>query len=242
MEKKLQDKVAVVTGASRGIGRAVAIALAREGATIIAAARDYAKLQETKQLVESAGGQAVIVTFELTEENSIRKLVDTVNDMFGHLDILINNAGITLSASLEKTTSSDWDRVLATNARGPFLLCRDAITLLKKSSQGVIVNISSVVGVKGYPYQIAYTASKHALRGMSIALAEELKDTPIRVHVICPGGVNTEMVGHVRPDIKKDELIHPEEIAELVRYLVMHVGNAVVDEIRLRRKTSGPWF
>ena len=114
--------------------------------------------------------------------------------------------------------------------------------MLKRAERGFIINISSVVGVKGYPLQSAYTASKHALRGMSISLAEELKGTSIRVHVLCPGGVNTDMVSSVRPDIPKGELIAPEEIAELVCYLITHKGNGVVDEIRIRRSTSGPWF
>ena len=98
-----------------------------------------------------------------------------------------------------------------------------------------------MVGVKGYAGQIAYTASKHALRGMSIALAKELRDTNIRVHVICPGGVETEMITQVRPDIPKEELIAPQEIADLILYLVTHRGNAVVDELHIRRTSSMPW-
>jgi 3-oxoacyl-[acyl-carrier protein] reductase len=98
------------------------------------------------------------------------------------------------------------------------------------------------VGVKGYPNQTAYTASKHALRGFSIALANELKDEKINVHVICPGGVATEMISSVRPDLDLDELIQPEEIAEIVMYLLTHRGNAVIDELHLRRQTGDPWF
>ena len=128
------------------------------------------------------------------------------------------------------------------NARGPFILCREAMSLLKNAEKGRIINIASVVGIKGYPKQTAYSASKHALRGMSIALANELTSTNIRVHVICPGGVDTEMVQKVRPDIKKDELINHEEIAELVVYLTTHTGNAVIDEFHVRRATSAPWF
>ena len=96
--------------------------------------------------------------------------------------------------------------------------------------------------MKGYPLQSAYTASKHALRGMSIALAEELRGTRVRVHVICPGGIDTDMVTRVRPDIPKRDLIDPEEIAELVLYLCTHNGNAVLDELRPRRAAGGPWF
>ena len=131
---------------------------------------------------------------------------------------------------------------MTVNVRGPFLLCRQLLGLLKQSKAGRIVNISSVVGIKGYALQCAYTASKHALRGLSIALAEELKETHVRVHVLCPGGVDTDMVSRVRPDIPKEDLIDPEEIAELVLYLCTHQGNAVVDELRIRRRTSGPWF
>ena len=242
MNKSLVDKVSLVTGASRGIGRSVAISLAKEGAMVVAAARDSEMLNETCRVIEEAGGQALVSTVELSDENSIRELMETVTEKFGRLDILINNAGITLSSSLEETTTDDWDRLMAVNARGAFIFCREAVGLLRQAQPGVIVNISSVVGVKGYAKQIAYTASKHAMRGMSIAMAEELKESNVRVHVICPGGVDTEMVSRVRPDINKDELIQPEEIAELVLYLVSHTGNAVVDEIRVRRATSGPWF
>ena len=150
--------------------------------------------------------------------------------------------GVTLSADLEKTSTKDWQRCMFINARAPFILCREALGLLRKSPAAYIVNIASVVGVKGYPQQSAYTSSKHALRGMSISLAEELRGTNVRVHVICPGGVDTDMVSWVRPDIATDELIKPDEIAELVLYLVTHKGNAVVDEIRIRRATSTPWF
>ncbi len=242
MNKPLVDKVALVTGASRGIGRSVAITLAEKGAMIVAAARDVEMLQETCRIIEEAGGQALVSTVELSNENSIRKLMETVTEKFGRLDVLVNNAGITLSSSLEETTTDDWDRLMAVNVRGAFVLCREAVGLLRQAQPGVIVNISSVVGVKGYAKQIAYTASKHAMRGMSIAMAEELKESNVRVHVICPGGVDTEMVSRVRPDINKDELIQPQEIAELVLYLVSHTGNAIVDEIRVRRATSGPWF
>jgi NAD(P)-dependent dehydrogenase (short-subunit alcohol dehydrogenase family) len=114
--------------------------------------------------------------------------------------------------------------------------------MLRKSQAAYIINIASVVGVKGYPLQSAYTSSKHALRGMSISLAEELRDSNIRVHVLCPGGVDTGMVGNVRPDIKKEDLIGPDEIAELVVYLVTHKGNAVIDELHIRRATAAPWF
>ena len=242
MAGRLDGKVAIVTGGSRGIGRAIAVALGAEGATLVLAARSPAKLDETANVVRRAGGRAETVMTELTEEESIRSLVAVARDKFGRLDILINNAGITHSAPLEQTRTEDLDRCWAVNARAPFILCREALPLLRQAEEATIINISSVVGVKGYPLQSAYTASKHALRGMTISLAEELRGTNIRVHVICPGGVDTDMVQHVRPDIKKEDLIGPEEIADLVLYLVTHKGNAVVDELHVRRAVSSPWF
>ncbi len=242
MAEKLAGKVAVVTGASRGIGRAISVALAQENATIVLAARSTQQLQITAEQVTKAGGEARIVHVELTEEQSIRNLVKVTGEKLGRLDILVNNAGVTHSAPLEQTSTEDWQRCISINATAPFILCREALSLLKKSQAAHIINIASVVGVKGYPLQSAYTASKHALRGMTISLAEELRGSNIRVHVLCPGGVDTDMVDRVRPDIDKGELIKPEEIAELVLYLVTHKGNAVVDELRIRRATSTPWF
>jgi NAD(P)-dependent dehydrogenase (short-subunit alcohol dehydrogenase family) len=242
MPGRLSGKVAVVTGASRGIGRAISEALAEESATVVLAARTVPGLQETAEAVGKAGGKARIIATDLTDEESIRHLVGVTGEEFGRLDILVNNAGVTHSASLEETLTADWDRCHAVNARGPFILCREALPLLRKAEAAHIVNIASVVGIKGYPLQSAYTASKHALRGMSISLAEELRATNVRVHVICPGGVDTGMVQNVRPDISKCELIGPMEIAELVLYLVTHDGKAVIDELRVRRATASPWF
>ena len=242
MTERLKGKVAIVTGASRGIGRAISLSLAQEAATIVLAARSIPELQKTAEKVIQAGGKAQIVVTELTEEDSIKNLVKITDEKFGRLDILVNNAGITHSAKLEETSTEDWERCLWVNARAPFILCREALRLLRKSKPAYIINIASVVGVKGYPMQSAYTASKHALRGMTLSLAEELRDSSVRVHVLCPGGVDTELVGAVRPDIKKEDLIGPEEIAELVLYLVTHKGNAVVDELHIRRAVAAPWF
>jgi len=242
MAGRLDEKVAIVTGGSRGIGRAISLALAGEGAAVVLAARSIDTLNEAAELVRRAGGRAEIVLTELAEEESIRNLVRVTQERFGRLDILINNAGITHSAKFEETRTEDLDCCWTINARAPFILCREALPLLRRAPAGFIVNISSVVGVKGYPLQSAYTASKHALRGMTMSLAEELRGTNIRVHVVCPGAVNTGMVGNVRPDIRTEDLIGPDEVADLVLYLVTRTGNAVVDELHIRRAAAAPWF
>jgi len=230
MEKRLGGKIALVTGASRRVGKAICVALAEEGAAIVLAARSSQKLNETAEEVRRAGGKAESVITDLSREEAIKKLVKVTSERFGRLDILVNNAGVTHSAKLEATTTENWDRVFRVNTRAPFILCREALPLLRKASKGYNINIASIVGVKCYPLQSAYTASKHALRGMTKALAEELRGSNVRVHSICPGGIDTDMIQVIRPDIKKEDLMKPEEIAELVVYLVTHEGNAVIDE------------
>jgi NAD(P)-dependent dehydrogenase (short-subunit alcohol dehydrogenase family) len=242
MPQRLTRKVAIVTGASRGIGRAIAVGLGAEGATVVLSGRSAPNLQTTAEKVTAAGGAAEMVPAELADEDSIRHLVRATEQRHGRIDILVNNAGVTHSAPLEETKTEDLDRCWAVNARAPFILCREALPLLKKAERGYIINIASVVAVKGYPLQSAYTASKHALRGMSMALAEELRSSNVRVHVICPGGVDTELVARVRPDLNRADLIGPDELAELVVYLVAHRGNAVLDELHVRRATAAPWF
>ena len=130
---------------------------------------------------------------------------------------------------------------MSINARAPFLACRYAIPHLRQHPPAFVVNISSVVGVKGYVNQSIYTASKHALVGMSKSLAKEVQADGIRVHVICPGGVDTGMAGDARPDLDRSVLIAPEEIADIVLFLVTRRGNAVIDHIDVRRQSSLPF-
>ncbi|MHC4156034.1 MAG: SDR family NAD(P)-dependent oxidoreductase [Planctomycetota bacterium] len=242
MGKRLNGKVSIVTGASRGVGRAICVTLAKEGSAVVLAARAADKLRETAEQVTAAGAIAEIVVTDLSKEDSITHLVEATRQRFGRLDILVNNAGVTHSAALEETTTADWDRLFMINTRAPFILCREALGLLKETESAHIINICSIVGVKCYALQSAYTASKHALRGMTKSLAEELRGTRVRVHLICPGGIDTDMIHQIRPDIKRENLIRPEEIAELVVYLVTHKGNAVIDELHIRRAAAAPWF
>ena len=242
MQARLDGKVAIVTGASRGVGKAICVAFAKNGATLMLAARSLRKLREAAEQLKNFGAKVEIVAADLTEEESVKNVIQATNDKWGRLDILVNNAGITHSARLEETATEDWDRLFQVNTRAPFILCREALPLLRKAPKAYIINIVSVVGVKCYPLQSAYTASKHALRGMTKALAEELRGSNVRVHSICPGGIDTDMIGQIRPDIKKEDLMQPDEIAELVVYLVTHKGNAVIDELHIRRAASSPWF
>jgi len=240
--RNLKENIALVTGASKGIGAEIAKTLAGEGATVILASRTIERLQEVCTQIKQSGGSCVVMPVDMSDENSIRELVKTISDDFGKIDILVNNAGVTCSALLKDTSTEDWEKCLRINATGPFVLCRESLRLIEKSQRGFIINVGSVVSIKGYPKQSAYTASKHALRGMTKSLAEELNGSHISVHMICPGGVDTEMVSNVRPDINKEEMIEPREIAEIVKFIVTRQGKGLVDEFRIRRAASSPWF
>ncbi len=240
-ENSLEGKVAVVTGASRGIGRIIALALARHGAQISLAAKTGALLEAVRAEIEAMGGQASSFPTDVSREADVIALIRDTVERFGRLDILVNNAAIGVFGPLVDTSTEQWDRIMAINARGPFLMCREAIPYLKQQKQSFIINISSVVGVKGYPDQAAYSASKHALMGMTKALAKEVQKDGIRVHAISPGGVDTQLIRQARPDLDPSVLIQPEEIADIVLFLLTRGGNAVIDEIHVRRSVSTPW-
>ena len=240
-EKPLEGKVAIVTGAGRGIGRCIALNLAGHGARVALAARTAAELEAVRAEIEALGGQAASFPTDVSRETEVISLVRHSVERFGRLDIVINNAGIGVFGPLVETTTQAWDQLMAVNVRGPFLVCREAIPYLKQHPLTFIININSVVGLKGYADQAAYSASKHAVMGMTKALAKEVHKDGIRVHAICPGVVDTEMGGQVRPDLDRSVLMQPQEIADIVLFLVTRQGNAVIDEIQVRRAASTPW-
>ena len=237
----LSGRVALVTGAGRGIGRAAAVALAVHGVRVALAARSEAELEKVRREIEEGGGEAMAFPADLAEVEAPRSLVSAVVNAFGGLDILINNAGFAKSRPISATTAEEWDRLMAVNARAPFLLCREALPHLKKSGRGRIVNISSVVGYKGYVNQGAYTASKHALAGFTKVLAQEVMADGIRVHLVSPGGVDTGLATSMRRDLDRSGLTAPGEIAETILFLLRQEGNAVIDEVNIRRPGKSPW-
>jgi 3-oxoacyl-[acyl-carrier protein] reductase len=237
----ISGMVAIVTGAGRGIGRSIALSLARQGARVVLAARTLRELEQVRQEIESFGGQAICIPADVRSEPDVIRLVSDAARQWGRLDIVVNNAGIGAFGPLEQASTAQWDEVMAVNARGTFLMCREAIPHLRRQRPSYIVNITSVVGVKGYLNQALYSASKHAVMGMSKALAKEVQKDGIRVHAICPGGVDTDMAGAARPDLDRSVLISPADIADVVLFLVTRRGNAVIDEIDVRRESSTPW-
>ena len=156
---------------------------------------------------------------------------------------ILVDAGVLLSGlaqlgSFAEVSPAQWDAIFAVNAKAPFFICREALPYLKQSSKPIIINIASGVGFKGYINQSVYSSSKHALTGFTKVLAKEVQPFGIRVHLISPGGVATDMVRKMRPDIKAEELLQPEEVAEIVRFLVTRKGTGTIDQFYLRRYTS----
>jgi len=237
----LKGRIALVTGAGRGIGKSIALMLAKNGVNLALTATSQDNLKLVKKETEQYNIDVRTYAADLSQSHVPSKLIEDVINDFGGIDILINNAGTADRKSFCETTVEDWDKHMNLNARAPFLLCKEAIPYLRKSEVPSIINIASVVGTKGYVNQMAYTASKHALMGMTKVLAQEVQEYGIRVHVISPGGVATEMVRKTRPDLNTDELIQPEEIADIVEFLLTHRGNAVIDEVSVHRASNTPW-
>ncbi|MGI6571512.1 MAG: SDR family NAD(P)-dependent oxidoreductase [Caldicoprobacterales bacterium] len=237
----LKGKTALVTGASRGIGYAIAARLAENGVNIAVNSSSADSLIQAAKELSAYGVSVFACPADLFDPKAPAKVIQDVVSHFGKLDILINNAGIAIPKPFEDTSAEEWDMHMALNARAPFLLCREAIPHLKKSDHATIINVSSVVGYKGYVNQAAYTASKHALMGMTKVLAQEVFDDGIRVHVIAPGGVRTEMVSKTRPDLAEAAMPTPGDIADLIIFLLKFRGNAVIDQINLRRSSNIPW-
>tara|TARA_R110002050_G_scaffold141496_2_gene266705 strand:+ start:59804 stop:60526 length:723 start_codon:yes stop_codon:yes gene_type:complete len=234
-------KTALVTGSFRGIGERIAFRLSLLGIHVVITARDAERLDALKHQIQSSGAEPHIIVADMSNPTTPEQLIRETIQKFGRLDILENNAGYAVSKSLSMTDPEEWDRMIAINARGPFFLCKEAIPYLQKSDCATIINISSVVGRLGYENQAAYAASKHALMGFSKVLAREVQPLGIRVHTIAPGGVATDMVKTKRSDIDTLSLIQPDEIADRVQFLLKYGGNAMIDNIDVRRSNGTPF-
>ncbi len=237
----MKDRIALITGAGGGIGRAIAVKLASMGMNLALCGRREEKLWATAEATGRPEDMLVIAG-DLTDEVHLTGCIAIVKARFGKLDLLVNNAGMALNCPFEETTTEQFDRIMAINVRAPFLMCREALPLLKESDHAAIVNIGSVVAHVGYADQAAYSASKHALLGMTRALAKEVWKDGVRVHMVSPGGVDTDMIRIARPDLNTQGMIQAEEVAEAVAYLAARRGNAVIDEIQMHRAGKEPFI
>lgn len=237
----LTGKVALITGASGGIGQAIAVRLAESGMNLALSGRNSEKLQETAQMT-GRPGDMLLLTGSLSTSESVTALLEKTAAHFGSLSIVINNAGMALNCPFDEISEQDYDHIMLLNTKIPFLICQKALPLLRQAECPTIINIGSVVAHNGYAYQAAYTASKHALIGFTKSLAKEVYSEGIRVHMISPGSVYTDMIRIARPDLSPDGMIMPEEIAEVAALLLEHRGNGIIDEIQLHRTGKEPFL
>jgi len=241
MKLDLQNKVVLVTGGGRGIGRAIGLMLGRAGARVFLAARTESELETAAAEISREGGTAETMCGDISVEQDIVALFSGIKDAAGRLDVLVNNAGLGIYGPVAEFSAEDLDRVLTVNLRGTFLCCREAMKLMIPAGKGYVINISSVVGFRGYPDQAAYAAAKHGVMGLTKSLATEVQEHGIRVSAVLPGGVDTPMVREARPELQRDELLHPADVAGAVEYLLSLSDRAAVDQIYIRRANSKPF-
>ena len=192
MSKKLVGSVCIITGASSGIGKASALALASEGASLVVTARRKHRLDELVETIQAAGSQAIAVVGDVREEETATRAIAAAKEQFGKVDILINNVGIGIYKSLVETNAADYDAMIDSNVRSTFLFTRHAVPLMIEQKSGTIIMISSMAGIYGFAGEAVYCATKFAQVGFAQALDKELRQHGIKVGVICPGGVKTE--------------------------------------------------
>jgi 3-oxoacyl-[acyl-carrier protein] reductase len=235
----LSGQTALVTGGSRGIGRAIALALARCGAKVACVARSEEKLKETVDAIAAAGGTALALPCDVTKRESVDRVVDQVAEKWGKLDILVNCAGITRDTLLPRMEDEQWDEVIATNVRGTFLFTRAATAKMMSKRYGRVINVSSVSGIRGNKGQTNYSASKAAVIGFTRSVALEFAGRNITVNAVAPGFIETDMTAALG-DVFKDEakkripakrIGQPDDVAECVIFLASPAAGYITGQV-----------
>ena len=226
-------QVAVITGAGRGIGAAIARRLATMGAVAVLCGRKRAPLDSTASVISQAGGKIHVVECDVMDLSSVGRMAADVERTFGRTDILVNNAGIGgFGGPLHELPPEAWDKILNTNLRGVYYCIRGFAPMMIRARTGHIINISSIAGKNALPNGAAYAASKWGLNGLSYSVAEEMRAHSIRVSVICPGSTHTELSPHAGKDPAK--MLQPEDVAHVVEMLVTQSPQSFASEIVLR--------
>jgi len=234
---KLQDKVAIITGASSGIGRACAAALAGEGARLVLTARRRDRLDAVRRDVESAAGRAVTFAGDAREESTATGVVGAAMEAFGRIDILVNNAGAGNYKNLVDTSAEEYDELMDTNVRSTFAFTRHTVPVMLRQKTGTILMISSMAGVYGFGGEAVYCMTKFAQVGFAQALDRELRESGIKVGAICPGGVKTEFAlgkGRNAKDVAASGMLEPADVAGVVLLACTQSPKSRIIEVQMR--------
>jgi NADP-dependent 3-hydroxy acid dehydrogenase YdfG len=237
MTAKLTGKVALITGASAGIGQACARVLAQEGARLVLTARRQERLDQLKQEAEKLGTKAISVIGDAREESTAIKTVEAATRSFGQIDILINNTGVGNYKNLLDTSAEEYDDMMDTNVRSTFLFTRHTVPVMLKQKEGTILMISSMAGIYGFAGEAVYCATKFAQVGFAQALDKELRAQGIKVGVICPGGVKTEFAlgrGRTEEGVSESNMLDPEDVARAVLLACTQSPRSRIIEIQMR--------
>jgi NADP-dependent 3-hydroxy acid dehydrogenase YdfG len=237
MTAKLTGKVALITGASAGIGQACARLLAQEGAHLVLTARRQERLDQLKKEAEKLGTQAISVIGDAREESTAIKTVEAATQSFGRIDILINNTGVGNYKNLVDTSAEEYDDMMDTNVRSTFLFTRHTVPVMLKQKEGTILMISSMAGVYGFGGEAVYCATKFAQVGFAQALDKELRTEGIKVGLICPGGVKTEFAlgrGRTEESVSQSKMLDPEDVAGAVLLACTQSPGSRIIEIQMR--------
>ncbi len=237
---QLNGKTAFITGAGRGIGRAIALCFAREGCAVTAIARTAAEVEETAETIRKEGGKALALVCDVTRPEHITEAVQKAQAHFGPIDILVNNAGGARFKPFQDIPLAEWQQILDTNLTSVYHGIQAVLPSMIERRTGRIINISSVTGIKAIQHQSAYCAAKHAVNGLTKSLALELREYGIAVHAICPGGVKTRLAEEVMPGRDKTNWLLPQDIAQTALYLATQSHRAATDIIEIRRFDSEP--
>jgi len=232
---KLQSKTAIVTGAGRGIGKAIAFALAQEGANLVVSARTQSEIDAVVRDIESRGGHALAIRADVSVESDVQNLIDRTIQRFGTVDVLINNAGFGILTKVTELSVNDFDRMWAVNMRGVFLCTRAVLPMMMKQQSGDILNISSLAGRNAFIGGAGYGATKWALIGFARSLMLEVREHNIRVITLCPGSVNTTFgQSSGRPIHHSDAIPNAEDIARVAVDTLTMPRKVLVSEVDIR--------
>lgn len=232
---RLHNKVAIVTGSSSGIGKAIALRFGEEEAKVVVTARRLKLCEQTVQQIKKKGGEAWAIQTDVADERQVDRLIKDTVKRYGRLDILVNNAGIFGGKRLAETTTKAFDEVMQTNLYGTFYCCRAGFNQMKKQGGGIIINMSSVAGVQAWAGTGTYSVSKHGIMALTKALADEGRPHHIKVTAICPGGVADDLVDASPEEILRSEKIDPFDVAETAVYLATLGPHAVVHQVVIDR-------